>query len=341
MNEDNIMLSVVCPTYNHEKYLDDAIKGILIQKTSFKYEVIIGEDCSTDGSKEVLKKWEEKCPSFFQFIYRDKNMRSIGKSNFNDLYSRARGKYLILLETDDFWLDPEKLEKQVRFLETHQDYYAVSHSCMMVDENGEPWGLSYPEIKKGEYRLKHFKRGILPGQTASIMYRNIYKKKPPFDCSLVTSSRYFGPGDFRRAFVFASNSKIFHLPEIMSAYRYVEKGGSSFSATNKFDIEKAIRYRKQFCDYAKENVSTKAAITAADTIFANYIIEQFLTRRISVRFLLAQLRDVVHVARLNACLFGISIIIKKPLGLNKTYKRINTGEEQKLLQQFRELTIML
>ena len=95
---NNIMLSVLCTTYGHEKYIRQALDSILMQRVFFSMEVLIGEDCSPDNSRLILKEYEKKYPGFFTVFYRKKNLGAA--NNYIDLAKRARGKYIAFLELD-------------------------------------------------------------------------------------------------------------------------------------------------------------------------------------------------------------------------------------------------
>ena len=98
MDKDNYIVTVVVPVYNHERYIEQAIMSIYNQKTDYKYKVLIGEDKSTDNSREILKKLQKKLPENFIFLYREQNM---GIQNFYDMYERITTKYYIMLEGSD------------------------------------------------------------------------------------------------------------------------------------------------------------------------------------------------------------------------------------------------
>ena len=172
MNE--VMVSIIVPTYNHEKYIEKALDSILMQKTNYSYEVLVGEDKSTDGTRAVLEEYERRHPEKIKVFYREQNMRTKELGNGADLRRRASGKYIVCLEGDDFWISEDKIEKQVAFLEDHPQYIAVSHNCVVVGENGEKLDEDYPNCREEEYALKHFLCGIYPGQIATIMSKKFY-----------------------------------------------------------------------------------------------------------------------------------------------------------------------
>jgi len=243
-----IMISICVPTYNHEKYICQALDSIYMQKTQYSYEVLVGEDCSTDNTRAVLKEWERTHPGNFQFFYRQTNMSGSEIGNSTDLKLRARGKYIIILEGDDFWTDPEKLEKQVTFLENHPEYYAVAHNCVVVGADSEPNGETYPQCTDPEYTLRHFVSDIMPGQLTTVLCRN-YMLDESFDHTLITQK--IGPGDRKLYFSLVSLRRVYCMQECMSAYRHVTSGGSSYSAgyVHSFAKEEIpLRQRVEFAD---------------------------------------------------------------------------------------------
>lgn len=128
IKDDKIpVVSVSCFTYNHEKYIRDALQGFLIQKTNFPFEVLIHDDASTDRTPEIIREYEEQYPHLFKVIYQKENLYSKGKIyEITQLQrKRARGKYYAICEGDDYWIDPLKLQKQVDFLENNPEYGLV------------------------------------------------------------------------------------------------------------------------------------------------------------------------------------------------------------------------
>lgn len=224
-------LSIIIPVYNHEKYIEETINGILKQKIDFEYEVFIGEDCSTDCTRDILRRMEPTLPSCFHVFYREQNMGAL--ENYNDMLEHASGEYLTSIEGDDFWIYDEKIKKQIDFLDNNKEYIACAHNVVVVDQNSNPNGEEYPECKDDVYTMKHFGYGILPGQIASIVYRNIFLKDSIYDTSLYACRSVVG--DRKVILMLALQGKIRCFQECWSAYRHVTVGGSSYSATFKYD----------------------------------------------------------------------------------------------------------
>lgn len=132
---ENIMVSVVMPTYNHEKYIRQAIEGVLMQETDFLFELIIVEDCSVDNTRKIALEYADKHPKILNVLASEENL------GITDNYLRSMGviagKYIALCEGDDYWTDPLKLQKQVDFMETNPDCSMCFHPVQHVFVNNE------------------------------------------------------------------------------------------------------------------------------------------------------------------------------------------------------------
>lgn len=119
----HIIVTVICTAYNHEPYIRQCLEGFIMQKANFPFEVLINDDASTDKTADIIREYEKKYSGIIKPFYQTENQYS--KRNFpfeNILLPRARGKYIALCEGDDYWIDPLKLQKQIDFLESHQEY---------------------------------------------------------------------------------------------------------------------------------------------------------------------------------------------------------------------------
>ncbi len=126
---EEILVSICCLTYNHERYIRQALDSFLMQKTNFIFEIVIHEDASTDNTQEIIKEYVEKYPKIFNVLLQTENQRSKYKSGMNPRfnYPRAKGKYIALCEGDDYWTDPYKLQKQVDIMETEENFNVCYH----------------------------------------------------------------------------------------------------------------------------------------------------------------------------------------------------------------------
>lgn len=252
---DNLMLSIYIPTYNHQAYIEEALDSVLMQKTDYKFEVLVGEDCSTDETRNVLKQYEKKHPNKIKVFYRERNLNKEKIRNSADLRMRCKGKYIIGLEGDDFWTDPLKIQKQIEFLEKNPDFIAVSHRCKVVGKDSQSIDEKYPECKDRIYTLKHLVSEIMPGQLTTIMYRN-----PNYMDENIKNIMYKNivPGDRAIYFALASQGKIYCMPEVMSAYRHIKSGGSSFSANYNLDFDREQKWAYEIYCFAKSTNNTQA-----------------------------------------------------------------------------------
>lgn len=139
------MVSVCCLVYNHEKYLRKCLDGFVMQKTSFKFEVLIHDDASTDGSQDIIREYEEKYPDIIKPIYQTENQYSKGvKISQTFLYPKIKSKYVAFCEGDDYWCDDHKLQKQFDIMEMNSDCSMCVHKVDVIFENGLYSGNSKP-----------------------------------------------------------------------------------------------------------------------------------------------------------------------------------------------------
>ncbi len=135
MKSNNILVSVLMITYNHEKYITQAIDSVLKQKTNFEFEIVIGEDCSTDRTREIILEYKSRHSDKIKLLLQETNKGAI--QNFIDTFRLCNGEYIAFLEGDDYWIDPYKLQKQVDFLEANPDYGLVHTNVIVVDNENK------------------------------------------------------------------------------------------------------------------------------------------------------------------------------------------------------------
>jgi len=172
---DKPLVSAKMITYNHAPYIAQAIEGVLQQETNFPFELVIGEDCSTDGTREIVFDYQKKYPDVIRVITSEKNV-GVHKNSMRT-FKVCRGKYIALCEGDDYWTDPNKLQMQVDFLESHKDYVICVHNCMRIYEDctKKPHPRSdLTNIQKEELTIDDFIKGYFypPGHTSSAVFRN-------------------------------------------------------------------------------------------------------------------------------------------------------------------------
>ncbi len=224
-----MMVSVVFITYNHEKYVRKALLSVLQQKTDFPFEVIVGEDCSTDGTRAVLQEIKAQYPEQVKLLFREKNL---GRPTLNVYQTsmECTGRYVAYLEGDDYWTDMNKLQRQVDFLEAHPEYIAVTHTCQMVDEENQ--AITDPDLLKiggmydwdGRFTFEDYKhQANWAGHYGTVLRRNIYKEGK-YDYSVLYKAHDFFDDGVILMFLLVQGD-IWRMQDTMSAWRYVRKRG--------------------------------------------------------------------------------------------------------------------
>ncbi|MBQ6319186.1 MAG: glycosyltransferase [Lachnospiraceae bacterium] len=223
-------LSVIFITYNHAKYVEKALMSVINQKTDFPFEVVVGDDCSTDGTQDILKRIASGHPEV-KLNLRSENTGGRPTLNVYETTKKCTGQYLAYLEGDDFWTDDHKLQKQVDFLEDHPEYTACTHSMKMVDENDEditdPETLSIGSLYdwSGDFTYEDYcYSGKWPGHYASVVSRNIYKARK-YDYTILYRASDFTDDALINLFLLMEG-KIYRMDEVMSVWRYVKKSGA-------------------------------------------------------------------------------------------------------------------
>lgn len=226
-------VSVSLTTYNHEQYLVQAIESVLMQKTDFDFEVLIGEDCSTDGTKQICLDYKEKYPDKIRLNLREKNLGIA--ANFFTNIKACKGKYVALLEGDDYWTDEKKLQKQVDALEKNEENGIVIcfHNVELKYEFVEGKDRLYNKSTRNKtYTIKDFIEKEWFAHTASIMF------KKEFADSLPETYYSFQSGDIPLGIHLAQYGDIIYLPDVMSVYRKNQGGITIKRINNKNEITK-------------------------------------------------------------------------------------------------------
>lgn len=162
-------VSVLIKAYNHEPFIARAIDSALQQRTDFAYEIVVGEDCSTDGTRGVLQHLRDTYPDRIRLLLRERNLGNI--RNLTDTLQVCRGEYVALLDGDDYWTSAVKLQQQVAYLDAHPDFSSCAHNAVVVDATAE--------AELGTYRPPHRSHAITlrrmlisdPVPTSSVMFR--------------------------------------------------------------------------------------------------------------------------------------------------------------------------
>lgn len=265
--EDPIMVSVLTATYNHEKFIEETIKGFLQQRTNFRVELIINDDASTDKTASIVRKYEKMYPALFVAFYQTENQYSKGKKPFPSfLYPAAKGKYVAICEGDDYWIDDLKLQKQVDYLEQQPETVLCFHKAKVINETGEEIkGKELSKVsKKVKYRTEDlFKAWFIP--TASVVFRNgILESFPKWFLTIKN-------GDISLYFLLSKFGTMDCLDGKMSVYRK-HSGGVSSSVTALEQFATLVFIYKNIMLESDQNLDKEGA-KAIETKFA-YLLKK-------------------------------------------------------------------
>ena len=215
-------------TYGQEKFIAEAINGVLKQECDFEVELIISNDCSPDQTDEVIQNILENHPrgSWIKYIKQEKNIGMM--PNFIFAMQQCQGKYIALCEGDDYWTDPLKLQKQVDFLEANLDYVLCFHRVKILKTNGEIADDFITKVPENHEAIETLARLGNYIHTPSVVFRNVLKEFPfEFEHSPI--------GDYFLYMMLAEQGKLKYLDEKMGVYRY---GVGVFSGNSRLTMAK-------------------------------------------------------------------------------------------------------
>ncbi|AFZ13628.1 glycosyl transferase family 2 [Crinalium epipsammum PCC 9333] len=228
-------VSVSMTAYNREKFIVQTLESVLAQEVNFDYEIIIGEDCSTDKTRDIVLSFQEKYPDQIRVLLHKENLGLL--RNFGTIIQACQGQYIALIDDDDYWTSPYKLQKQVDFLDNHPECTVCFHDSRIFYEDGsrEDYFVELPSCKD-IFSMEDLKSDpFIP--TSSTMFRrrelgefpNWFYKIYGHDWALHLLNAQYG--------------KLGYINEIMSATR-VHNGGDFNGRTEIQQLERAIHDRK-------------------------------------------------------------------------------------------------
>lgn len=239
--------SIICNTYNHEKTIEDTIKGFLIQVVNFPIEILIHDDASVDNTQNIVKKYEELYPDLIKPIYQKVNQTRLGKSVSQINISRANGEYIAICEGDDIWTDPNKLQKQVDYLDCHLDFVCVGHACRVKNVNfpykSKLW--SYSKVSKELSTQEIIRnRGIVFAYN-TLVFRKVNYIYPDF-------FNNFKVADVKRIIFSSLIGKVYFMSDVMSIYHVGIK--NSWTDRVRLNNQRLVNhYRDEIIFYEKLN----------------------------------------------------------------------------------------
>ncbi len=309
-----ILVSVYCLAYNHEKYIRQTLEGFVNQKTNFKYEVFVHDDASTDNTSGIIKEYARKFPDIIIPILQKENQYSKGISiSKTIIFPKMHGKYVAVCEGDDYWIDNEKLQIQVDFLEKNPNYVACVHNSNIYNCITNKTKKMY-KVKQ-DYDIDFYdviEEGSGSYQTSSLLYRKeAMEKRPTFFEDIAPI------GDWPTAINLSLKGKIRFINKTMSVYRIFSTG--SWTYNNNSNItqhnKKVINFLNSVNKYTKYKYEEKIRQTI---LRHNYVMNEALGNYIEL-----QNEKYKHIWADKPLLFKIKRYIKR----QKIYCLINNRKD--------------
>lgn len=219
-------------TYNHEKYVAEAIEGCLSQISEYSFCLLIHDDASTDSTPQIITEYAKQYPKLIHTVLQVENQYSKKDGSIaRILKPMVQSQYIAYCEGDDFWIDEFKLQKQIVFLMNNPDYVAVYANILPVDEESqydESRRGMYKELNEGDYTEKEISLGVLKTQTATLLHRNVFNTMSEADFNYYVSCK--ANGDQKMLVLLSSYGKIHYLKDILAAHRKEYTAGTSWTA---------------------------------------------------------------------------------------------------------------
>lgn len=305
---NGLMVTVRCVTYNHEAYIRRCLDGFVMQKTGFRFEAIVHDDASTDGTAAIIREYARKYPEIIKPIYETENQYSKHDGSLRRIMdANTHGKYVAFCEGDDYWTDPYKLQKQVDFLETHPEFVMCSHRFnQYIQETGVMVTDDDADFHGAEYDLENLICGRWYTQTLTVMYRRDALDREQYD-------KYSKTLDITLFYTLLRNGKGYCLPDVMAVYR-VHSGGVWSEVS--MDRRRLIEFEARLAIYDVEK-SGYAAM---------FILCQFY-KAISRAWMLKESKMFVRVFGILARHYGYPFVArlmfsKMILGMWKTWDQV-------------------
>jgi len=237
-------LSVCLITYNHERFITQALESALAQKTNFEFEIVGGEDCSADHTRQILIEYQQRYPNQIRLVPPEKNLGV--NRNFARTLRACRGQYIALLEGDDYWTSPTKLQEQVNFLDSREECAICFHAVRVFHEDGNEAPRISPRF--GHKKISTIEDLLGLGNfipTCAAVFRNgLIKEFPEWFYTLRIA-------DFSVHVLNAQYGKIGYINKVMGAYR-IHSGGTFSAANTSGNAREVVRtydYLNSYLDY--------------------------------------------------------------------------------------------
>lgn len=220
MAENEVRVSVICLTYNQDKYIAKCVESLMMQETTFRYEIIIHDDCSTDETQRILKKFNNLYPDKISLILQKTNQYSTGVNILDDIVvPRTKGKYIAICEGDDYWSDRYKLQKQVEAMEKEPECWICAHSVVVVDESDSK---KIGKIEPTDKICIFTPTDVIKGGGGFVGTNSLVIRREAFNCNYEFRRMY--PLDYFLQIMGSLHGGMLYLPGEMSAYRSSSNG---------------------------------------------------------------------------------------------------------------------
>jgi glycosyltransferase involved in cell wall biosynthesis len=249
--DDAVAVSVLVVTYNHARFVHQALDGALAQQLPQPFEILISEDCSTDGTREVVQEYADGHPHLVRLLLSERNLRS------NEVVARgfraARGRYVALLDGDDYWTSDDKLRAQVAFLDARPDVTVCFHNVQVVDERSQSSGRLWNAPGQPEVSGLH---ELLRGNfiaTSSVVYRRTAVPEVP-----AWYDDFFPVTDWPLHILYAREGRIGYLDRTLGAYR-LHPGGLFSTLGEREKLEANADFYRRLRDCSPQGLAAEVA----------------------------------------------------------------------------------
>lgn len=273
-NVEEPLVSILCFTYNQERYMVETIESFLMQKASFKFEVIIHDDASNDKTPNIIQDYASKFPEIIKPILQTENKYSQYGINFifKDVASKAKGKYIALCGGDDYWVDPLKLQRQVDFLEKNEKYGMVhTKAAKYIEEKKEFGGFHGFDVRSFEELLNENTISVITVCIRRNLLMDYFNQVQPHKHETWTAE------DYPTWLWIIQNSSIFFMEDVTAVYR--EKIGS---ISHIKDVQERLRFSEGIFSIVSYFMESSKGLNNKDQIvarhYSNMINMYFLTK---------------------------------------------------------------
>jgi glycosyltransferase involved in cell wall biosynthesis len=227
-----IRVSVLITSYNHERYIARALESVLDQRGADPFEVLVGDDCSTDSTRSVIDRYAQRHPELIHRFYPTENMGGAGKALFAELIKRCHGRYIAFLDGDDYWTSSDKLRLQADHLDEQESCAMCFHNAVTVYEDGEAPDEPYnPPDQPLQVGVEELFQACVIASCTPMFRREVLDPLPAWYFRLPW-------GDWSLYFMALEHGRIDYLPTVMGAYRIHPEG--MYTALSSLDQKKVL-----------------------------------------------------------------------------------------------------